>query len=319
MASPTLRDPELERFYARTPGPSVAFIDEAMRENPRPGEIPFYKMTAVIFPKDRMDIIREALVDIPGSLYWHSTEEFKTASGRERIYEMATYIADVSDWNIVSIATPITDQPRSIASARAHCLDTLAREITRGSGEDAVRAIVADRNKDPHLNTNDMAVLEQLRRTRAIDIDTGFRHGRMGQEPLLWAADAAAWAVRRNIALDDGRFVEPFIQTGKLTVLDAATKQPLDMKHPQGAAAKTWGPPAPHAGEEISSVNAEPGVASRPIIGPFTPGNKVMTDLAQQARRLKIAALARRAQPQNTRDLTARKDPPTKGIDGPAL
>ena len=100
-----------------------------------------------------------------------------------------------------------------------------------------MRGIVADNNKDTALNKLDHQVLEKLRGTGVISRQVGFAHGRMGDEPLLWSADAVSWAVQRNIARDDGRFILPALREGRLTVIDAVDGMPLNMKHPLAASA----------------------------------------------------------------------------------
>ena len=74
-----LTDPVLNTLYTRTKGP-VAFIDESYREPLRSNERPFYMMSAVIVGRNQGSLIRDVLMDIPGSRYWHTTE----AIGRVR-------------------------------------------------------------------------------------------------------------------------------------------------------------------------------------------------------------------------------------------
>lgn len=234
MASPSLRSSALDRFYvAHAPSP-VAFLDESMREQPGPGEESFYQIAAVIFPHDRLDSMREGLVDLAGGNYWHTNKKFRGSDfDRGDIVEMVDYITEESEWNVFAVKMPLAGDSRlDLARARAQCLDRLVRNLTSGSGDGAVRAIVADNNIDPELNKLDGQVVDKLRGSGAIDPDVAITHGRMGQEPLLWSADAMSWSVRRNIALDDARFIQPTLDEGKLTVINAADGKQLNMKHP---------------------------------------------------------------------------------------
>lgn len=294
MSSPSLRSPGLERFYqSRAPSP-VAFLDESMRETAGPGVETFYQMAAVILPHDRLDDIREGLVDLAGGTYWHTTEKFRGSNyDRGDIVDMVDYVTRESEWNVVAVKMPLAGASRmDLARARGQCLDRLVRNITRGAGSGAVRAIVADNNKDQALNKLDQQVVGKLRDAGAIHEKVSLTHGRMGQEPLLWSADAMSWSVRRNIAVDDGRFIKPTLDEGKLTVINAVDGAHLEMKHPLGASAKTRGPSAQGPG---LSGSAGYDVASRSMVSArddvdhgvgFAEGNSVGRDLSAQIRAL---------------------------------
>ncbi len=88
-------------------------------------------------------------------------------------------------WNVIAVKMPMAgDARRDIARARALCLDRLVRNLTSGTGDEAVRGIVADNNRDQKLNSVDEQVVDKLRRSGAIHSDVAFAHGRMGSEPL---------------------------------------------------------------------------------------------------------------------------------------
>lgn len=298
MSSPSLRSPALERFYlANAPSP-VAFLDESMRESPRPGEESFYQIAAVILPHDRLDSVREGLVDLAGGNFWHTNKKFRGNDfDRGDIVDMVDYITEESEWNVLAVKMPLAgDSGLDLARARAQCLDRLVRNLTTGSGEGAVRAIVADNNKDTDLNKLDNQVVGKLREAGAISRQVGFTHGRMGQEPLLWSADAMSWSVRRNIALDDPRFIQPALDEGKLSVVNAEDGKLLNMKHPPAASAKTRGPSALGPG---LSGSREYDVASPSMIPArdavdngqrFNPGQTVSHDLMRQIRALGVEA-----------------------------
>src|SRR5699024_5910814 len=81
-------------------------------------------------------------------------------------------------WNVIAVKLPLADSSQvDIARARALCLDRLVRHLTSGSGDEAVRGIVADNNKDTALNKLDHQVLEKLRGTGVISRQVGFAHG----------------------------------------------------------------------------------------------------------------------------------------------
>jgi hypothetical protein len=298
MSSPSLRSPVLERFYlAAAPNP-IAFIDESMRQpiGVREGlagqEVPFYQMAAVIFSHARLDAVREQLVDVADGTYWHTNKKFRgTLADRGDIVELVEVITQASEWNVIAVKLPLAGSSQGdIARARAVCLDRLVRHLTSGTGDESVRGIVADNNRDQRLNGVDERVVDSLRRSGAIHSDVAFTHGRMGAEPLLWSADAVSWAVQRNIALDDGRFILPAVSEGRLTAIDAVDGKLLNMKHPLGASAFARGPSSQRPG-----LSGSPGhdVASPPMVPArfavdngemFAPGQSVARDLLRQIR-----------------------------------
>lgn len=300
MSSRSLRSPLLERFYlAAAPNP-IAFVDESVRQPTVSDEDTvrtagsFYQLAAVIFAHSSLDSTRERLVDLAGGTYWHTNKKFRgTCADRGDIAEMVEIVTDASEWNVIAVKLPLAGASRrDLAQARALCLDRLVRNLTSGTGDEAVRRIVADNNRDKKLNALDGQVADKLRSCGAIDPEVAIVHGRMSEEPLLWAADAVSWAVQRNIARDDARFIQPALEEGKLTVLNAIDGRPLNMKHPLGASAFARGPSSQGPG-----LSGSPGhdVASAPMIParyrvdngePFAPGQSVGCDLLRQIRSL---------------------------------
>ncbi|UVI35158.1 hypothetical protein [Brevibacterium spongiae] len=298
MSSPSLRSLVLERFYlAAAPNP-IAFIDESMRQptvagkGPAGREISFYQMAAVIFSHARLDSIRERLVDVAGGTYWHTNKKFRGSDfDRGDIVEMIATVTEESVWNVIAVRLPLAGSSRrDLARARALCLDRLVRNLTSGTGDEAVRGIVADNNKDQKLNGLDEQVVDKLRSSGSIHSDVALAHGRMGAEPLLWSADAMSWAVQRNILRDDVRFIEPALREGKLTVINAVDGKSLNMKHPLGACAKTRGPSSQRPGlsgspgHDVASPSTIPARFAVDNGALSAPGQSVGRDLLRQIR-----------------------------------
>lgn len=297
MTSPSLRDPRLVELYPRTPG-AVAFVDESYRERPFGNERPFYSMSAVTFSREQLDQVREVLTDIAGGRYWHTTEANEYGRG-EDIARMGRFLARESQWNVVAVETTVQDVPNGLGRARSTCLAAVAREVQRGAGPNAVRLIVADRNRDEHVNEADRRTMDRLREAGNIDRHVGLYHGRMGQEPVLWAADLVSWSVYRNLAVDDGRWIEPLRDV--LTVLDARTGTAVDMKQPQAAAATGALAPSPGAQQPVASKRGEVAVASeasvpggvheRPAVATtYRHGTTVLDDLARRIATIRAGA-----------------------------
>ena len=206
-----LTDSTLSTLYTRTKGP-VAYIDESYREPLRSSERPFYTMSAVIVGREQGALIRDVLMDIPGSRYWHTTEAYRTEPGKRIIAEMISYLAEAIDYNIITVQAEVSREDPGMRQAREEALSALAKEITRGSGNNAVRLMVLEsRNENyyPHGDRDDNRVLSRLAYSNAIDPSTRFHHTSPGKEPLLWAADLSVWAFRRQVAVGDNRWFAP--------------------------------------------------------------------------------------------------------------
>ena len=208
----SLRDDNLRQAYATSSGP-VAFIDESYRA---PGfigrggpERPFYVLSAVVVERDQATYVREALTDIPGSLFWHTKDLIKNPVGQQYMREMLNYLASSDMLSIVTVQTDVRiGDDKQMNYARAECLATLSAELTRGQGENAVRLIVMDSRepKIPHANKLDQDTMHRLRSTGIIDENVQLQHSGPGKEPLLWTPDVAAWSYRRELAIGDAQW-----------------------------------------------------------------------------------------------------------------
>lgn len=335
MTSPSLRDPRLTQLYQDTPG-AVAFVDESYRVNPLSDQRAFYSMSAVTFDKGRLDQVREVLTDIAAGRYWHTTEANQVGR-HDDIARMTRYIADQAEWNIVTVETTVQPGDDGVLRARSTCLSAIAREVSRGEGPGAVRLIVADNNRDENVNRLDRQVMERLRATGDISRHVSLYHGRMGREPVLWAADVVSWSAYRNITVDDERWIEPLRDV--LTVLDAQTGLAIKMKQPQAAAATPGAQELVPATQRTESQREVPVASANsihtedsdpPVAAKFQRGSSVIEDLVTQVAHLRrqagaqgviqgntpeaLAARARRLLERKTHDSAPDSRPPaTRG------
>lgn len=304
MSTPLLGDLKLEALYQRTNGP-VAFVDETYQEATF-GLRPFYAMSAVTFSQDQLGLVRDVLTEIAGERYWHTTEALRVGRG-EHIAEMARWIADQAHWNVVTVESTVTAHG-GLDEARQTCLAALAREVTRGSGPEAVRLVVADTSREERTNRADRQTIARLKTAKDLPRAVRLYHGRMGEEPVLWAADVVAWASRRAIALDDTRWLA--LLDPVLTVLDARTGDPLKMQQPQAAVA-TPGVQQPDA----PAVRRPAAVADTTVAPPLDPwdahafdrGTSVHESLARQATDRRRSRGPQGMQEGNTTDAVARR------------
>jgi hypothetical protein len=219
-----LSDRALAELYRTTTGP-VAFIDESYREPLHSDERPFYSMSAVIVGRGQGGLVRDVLMDIPGSRYWHTTEAYRTPAGKRVIGEMINYIAGAAEYNIVTVQTQIRRDDPGMKTARHECLGALTKELTRGSGNNAVRLLVVEsRNAKVHPggDADDAHVIRHLRSAGSIDRAVHVHHTSPGKEPLLWAADLSVWAFRRNVAVGDKQWFEPLQGISTVLHVDGA-------------------------------------------------------------------------------------------------
>jgi hypothetical protein len=219
-----LTDRSLAELYRTTTGP-VAFIDESYREPLHTDERPFYSMSAVIVGRDQGALVRDVLMDIPGSRYWHTTDAYRTPAGKRVIGEMINYIAGAAEYNIVTVQTQIRRDDPGMKTARHECLGALTKELTRGSGNNAVRLLVVEsRNAKVHPggDADDARVVRRLRSAGSIDRAVHVHHTSPAREPLLWAADLSVWAFRRNLAVGDRQWFEPLEGISTVLHVDGA-------------------------------------------------------------------------------------------------
>ncbi|WP_442546107.1 hypothetical protein ACSBOX_21490 (plasmid) [Arthrobacter sp. KN11-1C] len=207
-----LRDNRLREIYAGSSGP-VAFLDESYRAPGNRGrdfnERPFYTIAAVVVDREQAATIRSAFTDIPGSLFWHTTEFNRDPVGQQYIREMLDYLAASDMFTVITVQTEIKIGDDNLMSyARAECLTTLATELTRGHGENAVRLMVMD-SRDrviPGANKTDKDTIHRLRSAGIINENVQIQHSGPGREPLLWAPDVAGWSYRRELAVGDSKW-----------------------------------------------------------------------------------------------------------------
>lgn len=124
-----LRDEKLRTIYSTTSGP-VAYIDESYRQ-PGRGERPFYTMSAAIIGRAEAALVRDVLTDISGSMYWHTTEAYRSQAGQQSIREMMDYLSRAVGLNIITVQADIRrGDDNQMSYARNECLSALAKEVT---------------------------------------------------------------------------------------------------------------------------------------------------------------------------------------------
>lgn len=238
---------------------------------------------------------------------------------------MVDYVTEVSDWKIISVVTPINDD---IKLARAYALASLAAEVTRGHGNNAIRALVADNIRGAGTPAEDAQTMHKARSSspapfRPVPRNAALRHGRQGEESLLWSADTISWALRRHLAIGDREFSNPILEAEKLTAIEAFTGHQLTLpgtpalntKHPQAAAATPGGQ---HPRPRQEAMRGALVVSDSKSTAASTSGQAAIGDLYAQAKDIRRAVQQRNREAPATPDHTAPTPDPGRGI-GPEL
>ncbi|GAA2666182.1 MULTISPECIES: DUF3800 domain-containing protein [Actinosynnema] len=162
-----------------------AFADESFQESP--DNQGFYVLAAVVFEPEQHEAARELVLALPGrprnaKLHW-------TSMSKKYRHEAARRLAELDGIHVVAIGSPVA--PRRQERARAACLTRLVHEL-HGC---AVTELVLEA-RTAELDEHDITTATGAR--YQLPKGTRFRvtHQRGTEEPLFWAADIVAGAVR---------------------------------------------------------------------------------------------------------------------------
>jgi hypothetical protein len=161
-----------------------AFADESFHEADRAGG--FYVLAASVFDAAAYEVVRAAMIELrgkhAGKLHWNRMD----AQGQRNA---AKRLAGLDGFHVVAVGAPVP--PRRQERARAMCLTTLAVEL---HGYGVTELLMESRTRQ--LNQRDVRTVAGVRQ-RLLPRDAEFRvDHKSGAEPLLWAADIVAGAVR---------------------------------------------------------------------------------------------------------------------------
>lgn len=180
----------------------TAWVDESFHEAETDG---FYVLAAAVFAPAALDDVRDVVLGLRGprkveKLHWSQMDH------REHL-EAAKCLADAGGAYLVAVATPVP--LRRQERARARCLTVLVGELhSRG-----VAGMVAE-SRQRVLDRRDVETVRGAR----FGLPSGARfhisHVRGALEPVLWAADIVAGAVRVDREGDPSarRFLDPHLE-----------------------------------------------------------------------------------------------------------
>lgn len=199
---PRIKDRQLEVLYAGT-SQRVAFVDEAYKL--AKGGRNFYILSAVIVDVQDVDGVRWDLQQRVPDGYWHTTEALKSDAGQAQALSLLDYLATSGATLLCVIEADLAQFSDNLEMARRHCFEGLAQELIKGHD---VELIVYERRRAGVEEDNDRKTASLLQNYYDSD-GLKFHGGTPSSEPLLWAPDLVAGALRRRSALRDLQWFEP--------------------------------------------------------------------------------------------------------------
>lgn len=176
----------LEAVYTFPDAPAAAYGDESFLEATAGG---YYVLASATFAPETVEQAREAMLAIRGTrrtdkLHWNEMDARQHKSA-------AREVAALDGFHVVVVGTPVPERRQN--RARAQCLTRLVAEL-HGFG---VQDLYLE-SRDPTQDRRDVATVVSAR--YALPKGTRFTVGHLqgGREPLLWAADIVAGAVRAH-------------------------------------------------------------------------------------------------------------------------
>jgi hypothetical protein len=168
-------------------GTRRAFADESFREAAAGG---FYVVAAAVFKLGGHEMAREVMRELygrrrrGGKLHWNQMEQAEQRA-------VVKTLAELDALHVVAVGGPVP--PRRQERARAMCLHRLVVEL-HGYG---VEHLLME-GRTEQLNIRDVRTVQGARYTLAKGTRFVIEHRPGPLEPLLWAADVVAGAVRQH-------------------------------------------------------------------------------------------------------------------------
>ncbi|MBO3736642.1 hypothetical protein [Actinoplanes flavus] len=241
----------------------LAFVDETVIE--RRNRTGVYLFAGVVIDGAGLPDTITAVRQATGNNSFHATDLYRRGF-HSRITALLDTITEHAGWTFY-VAQPIG--PRDREQSRQQALVRMLHQLD----EQKVHDVIADTRAGPDeqaqtqregrkvtvADTPDIDTYKRLVRSRQISARMRMLHRDDRQQPGLWMADAAAWALQRAVAHDDPRWWARITDTA--TIIDAHTGRELTVTSNRAA------PPQPTSGErgpEHLSQSAQASLLSRP-------------------------------------------------------
>lgn len=190
--------------YVKAGSSAVAYIDETYHVE-RDGKDRFYVVAAVIVSANDRDGLRDELDRLVPQGYWHTTNEIRTAEGREDTLDLLATLQAPDDACVIVEHTALDEDDDDGTRARGVILERLLAILHDGiEGKyESVGLVVTEENIVGKVNNLDRSVRSALLRRAVIPKTLGLVHVSPGVEHLLWLPDAVCSAYRREKLVGD--------------------------------------------------------------------------------------------------------------------
>jgi hypothetical protein len=207
-----VREIQLADAYTNSKGASVAYIDESYVAPAAAIDTvaPFYLVTAYVIPADWQEDIREALPEVVGANYWHSTQAHQSDDGREKIRHFAEYIAEGNEPVIVSMQKEISATDADGEKARSNCFKHLLAALAGGNHCDEIDLAIFEERKYATQRNADARTISEARSEGMIPRTMRVLPTSPSFERLLWLPDLVSFALYRSHSAHQHDYVEPF-------------------------------------------------------------------------------------------------------------
>jgi hypothetical protein len=206
------RGPRIFDKISKSKGP-IALLDESFL-TPAQGPDSFYILCAVVVDKSEVMHLRRGLEAIAGRGRWHTTEEARRDSGKQKIRQLARLIAE-STISVIAVVEELSAQDSSGESARARAtqvlLDELAQNYLYLTG-----TVVYEKRMPGEMRARDEQVLKQIQKGNSPAANLAIWGMAEKSEPLLWAPDIVAWCYRQAYFERDPSFYQDLERSTRL-------------------------------------------------------------------------------------------------------
>lgn len=203
---------KLGEAYAQNKGKSVAYLDETYRTpTDKPGENPFYVISAVVVrSEDRVGLAAD-LSHIVGANYWHTTEELKNEQGRMRVLELCKYLREGTEPCLIACKIESFSAARGTEELRRICLLAMLGALWGGGDEwPPVELMILERRASANLVSADQHTMKMARSNGLVGRSAQLLQVSPSVEPLFWLPDLVSSAVRQKLVHENGTYFDEF-------------------------------------------------------------------------------------------------------------
>ncbi|WP_427887185.1 hypothetical protein ACQHIV_29865 [Kribbella sp. GL6] len=189
----------LKLHYERVGTGPVAYLDETYHVE-RGSHRRFYVMAAVVVLEHDRDPLRNELDSLVPSGWWHTTDQLRSADGREQTRELLRTFRVPDETCVIVDKVAVEPADTDGTDARRQVLARLltALHTAEHGSHPPVELAVIEEHRIARINNSDRAVRAQLIASGAIAGTAPFLAVSPGTEHLLWLPDLVCSAYRQK-------------------------------------------------------------------------------------------------------------------------